>query len=101
MVQTDQGGSVNFAVERRMLAHSPLDGVKLFNESRHRKPPRILSFGEEQKLLMCCDLRLRMVVTMLLDTGMRVGIAALRLKGSDVDFAESIITIIQSKTAAS
>lgn len=90
----------NFAVERRMLAHSPLHGVKLFNESKHRRPPRILSFSEEQKLLMCCDVRLRMIVIMLLDTGMRVGIEALRLKWSDVDFAESSITVVQSKTAA-
>jgi integrase len=90
----------NFAVERRMLAHTPLDGVKLFNESKHRKPPRTISFAEEQKILMCCDFRLRMIVITLLDTGMRVGIEALRLKWSDIDFEESIITVAQSKTAA-
>ena len=28
----------NLAVERRMLAHSPLDGVKLFNESNTENP---------------------------------------------------------------
>jgi site-specific recombinase XerC len=27
----------NFAAQRRMLAHSPLEGVKLFNESKHRQ----------------------------------------------------------------
>jgi integrase len=83
-----------------MLAHSPLDGVKLFNESKDRKPPRIISFAEEQKILMCCDVRLRMIAITLLDTGMRVGIEALRLKWSDIDFEESIITVVQSKTAA-
>ena len=36
----------------------------------------------------------------LLETGMRVGIEALRLKWLDVDFAESIITVVQSKTTA-
>lgn len=41
-----------------------------------------------------------MIVTVLLYTGMRVGIEALRLKWSDVDFDESIITVAQSKTAA-
>ena len=84
----------------RRLAHSPLDGVKLFNESKHRKPPRTISFAEEQKILMCCDVRLRIIVITLLDTGMRVGIEALRLKWSDIDFEESIITVVQSKTAA-
>jgi integrase len=90
----------NFAVERRMLAHSPLDGVKLFNESKHRKPPRAISFAEEERILLCCDVRLRLLFITLLDTGMRVGIEALRLKWSDIDFEESQIAVIQSKTAA-
>ena len=81
-----------------MLVHSPLDGVKRFNEAR--KPPRTISFAEEQRILMCCDVRLRTIVITLLDTGMRVGIEALRLKWSDIDFEESIITVAQSKTAA-
>lgn len=41
-----------------------------------------------------------MIAITLLDTGMRVGIEALRLKWSDIDFEESIITVVQSKTAA-
>ena len=90
----------NFAVERRMLAHSPLDGVKLFNEAKLRKPPRIVSFAEEQRILMCCETRLRTIVITLLDTGMRVGIEGLRLKWPDIDFEESIIRVVQSKTAA-
>jgi integrase len=90
----------NFAVERRLLLHSPVDGVKLFNEAKHRKPPRTMSFAEEERLLMCCDTRLRLIVIVLLYTGMRVGIEALRLKWADVDFEEAIITVAQSKTAA-
>jgi len=88
----------NFAVERRLLTHSPLDGVRLFNETKLRKAPRVLSFSEEQRILMCCDLRLRTLITVLVDTGMRVGIEALKLKWIDVDFEESIITVAQSKT---
>lgn len=64
----------NLAVERRMLPYSPLAGVKLFNEAKHRKPPRTISFPEEQRILMCCDVRLGLIVTVLLYTGMRVGI---------------------------
>jgi integrase len=90
----------NFAIERRMLVHSPLAGVRFFNEEKHKKPPRTISFLEEQRILMCCDVRLRLIVTVLLYTGMRVGIEALRLKWSDIDFDESIITVAQSKTAA-
>ena len=81
-----------------MLPYSPLAGVKLFNETK--KPPRTISFPEKQRILMCCDVRLRLVVTVLLYTGMRVGIEALRLKWTDVDFEEAVITVAQSKTAA-
>lgn len=49
---------------------------------------------------MCCDVRLRLIVTVLLYTGMRVGIEALRIKWTDVDFEEAVITVVQSKTAA-
>src|SRR6202011_2337620 len=68
----------NFAVVRRMLVHNPLGGVKLFNEDKYRRPPRTISFPEEQRILMCCDVRLQLIVTVLLYTGMRVGIEALR-----------------------
>src|ERR1022692_1576173 len=50
--------------------------------------------------VMCCDTRLRLIVIVLLYTGMRVGIEALRLKWADIDFEEAIITVAQSKTAA-
>ena len=49
---------------------------------------------------MCCDVRLGTIVNTLLDTGMRIGIEALRLKWADIDFEESTITVVQSKTAA-
>jgi integrase len=90
----------NFAVERRLLTHSPLDGVKLFDEKKARKAPRVISFAEEPRILMCCDVRLRLIVTVLLYTGMRVGIEALRMKWTDVDFEEAVITVAQSKTTA-
>lgn len=90
----------NFAVERRLLTHSPLDGVKLFDEKKTRKAPRVISFVEEPRILMCCDVRLRLIVTVLLYTEMRVGIEALRMKWTDVDFEEAVITVAQSKTAA-
>jgi integrase len=90
----------NFAVERRLLTYSPLNGVKLFNEAKYRKSPRTISFVEEQRILMCCDLRLRTIVATLLDTGMRIGIEALTLKWSDVDFDEATIGVVQSKTTA-
>jgi ribosomal protein L19 len=46
----------NFAVERRLLTHSPLDGVKLFDEEKNRKAPRVC--GLESKLLESSGQRL-------------------------------------------
>jgi integrase len=92
--------ALNFAIERRLIAYSPFAGVKMFNEAKYRKVPRALSFDEEGKLLVYCDLRLHTIVVTLLETGTRVGIEALRLKWSDIDFVESTVTIVQSKTAA-
>jgi len=70
-------------------------GVRLFDEEKNRKAPRVLSFAEEQRILMCCDIRVRLIVTVLLYTGMRVGIEALRIKWTDVDFEEAVITVAQ------
>jgi hypothetical protein len=75
-------GNLKRYPQPQLLQHSPLTGVSLFKENNYRKPPRALSFAEEQKLLLCCDLRLRTNVITLLDTGMRIGIEPLRLKCS-------------------
>jgi integrase len=92
--------ALNFAVQRRLVAYSPFVGVKMLNEAKYRQIPRILSFNEESALLASCDLRLNTLVVTLLETGMRVGIEALRLKWENVDFVDSTVTIVLSKTLA-
>ena len=91
---------LNSAVERRLIPFSPFNGVKLFNEAKHRKKPFILSFASEQSLLACCDLRLRTLVILIVETGLRVGIEALSLRWEDVNFEEGTITVHHSKTVA-
>jgi integrase len=92
--------SLNLAVTRRLIAYSPFAGVTLFDEAKDRMPPRSLSFAEEKRLLACCDFRLKTIVLLLLETGLRVGIEGLTLKWKDVDFVEGTITVVRSKTAA-
>jgi integrase len=92
--------SLNLAVTRRLIAYSPFAGVTLFDEAKDRRPPRSLSFAEENRLLACCDFRLKTLILLLLETGLRVGIEGLPLKWKDVDFTEGTITVIRSKTAA-
>lgn len=92
--------ALNLAVERRLIPFSPFSGVKLFNEAKYRLRPYILSFEEEAKLLACCDLRLRTLVILIVETGLRVGIEALSLRWEDVNFEEGTITVQHSKTVA-
>jgi integrase len=92
--------SLNLAVDRRQVPYSPFDGVKLSNEANHRKQPRTLSFVEESKILACCDLRLGTLFKVLNDSGLRVGVEALPIKRSNVDFEDGTITVVHSKTAA-
>ena len=49
---------------------------------------------------MCCDMRLRTIVTTLLKSGMCVGIEALSLKWGECDLEEGTITVACSKTAS-
>lgn len=90
--------SLNLAVERRLIAYSPFDGVKLFDEPEAW--PREISFAEESRILDCCELRLRTLLTLLVETGLRVGIEALPIKWSDIDLQEATIRVTRSKTAA-
>ncbi len=91
--------ALNVAVQRRLIPYSPFAGVKLFNEAKHRKPPRALSYADERTILSCCDLRLGTITSFLLESGERVG-EALATRWADVDFEEATITVVQSKTVA-
>jgi len=59
-----------------------------------------LSFKQEQKLLVVAPELLRVLVVLILDTGLRSGREALALKWEDVNFADESIRINQSKTLA-
>jgi integrase len=92
--------SLNLAVTRKSITYSPFSGVKLFNEEEYRVPPRAISFADETRILSCCDLRLRTLVLVLLETGQRVGVEALASRWSNIDFKEGTIYVPKSKTSA-
>jgi len=92
--------SLNVAVERRLIPFSPFSGVKLFKEENYRKAPLSLSFEDEKRVLACCDARLSTLVRVLIDSGLRVGVEALPLRWTDIDFSECTIRVARSKTAA-
>jgi DNA-binding CsgD family transcriptional regulator len=76
-------------LKRRLAEQRAAGEAALRRRLKRAGLARIVSFAVEQKILMCCDLRLRTIVITLLDTGLRVGIEGLRLKWPDIDFEES------------
>lgn len=90
------------AARQRFIARSPFadDQIDFLEERKLRRRPRIITFQEEQKLLGAATPLLRALVLLLLETGLRVGKEALPLKWADVDFANGIIHVRQSKTLA-
>jgi len=88
------------AERERYLARSPFDLGKFFlNESRDRRKPYILSWEEQEKLLAVASPRLRLLVVLGVETGMRTG-EMLKLQWKDIDLLNDVIQVGRSKTSA-
>ncbi|HEY6388260.1 MAG TPA: site-specific integrase [Candidatus Acidoferrum sp.] len=72
----------------------------MLEERKERRQPHILTFEEERKLLAVAPDHLRVLVILLLESGLRSGKEALALRWADIDFANEAIRINKSKTAA-
>lgn len=91
---------LKLATRQRFIARTPFDEMEFLEERSHRRQPRILSFEEQAKLEAVAPPLLRTLIVLLTETGLRVGKEALRLRWDDVDLAEGIIHIRDSKTLA-
>jgi integrase len=69
------------------------------NESRDRRKPQILSWEEQEKLLAVTSARLRILVVLGVETGMRTG-EMLKLQWKDIDFLNGVLQVGRSKTSA-
>jgi integrase len=88
------------AERERYLARSPFDLAKFFvNESRDRRKPYILSWEEQEKLLAVASPRLRVLVVVGVETGMRTG-EMLKLQWKDIDFLNDVLQVGRSKSNA-
>lgn len=91
---------LNLAVRQRLIGQNPMLEVDFFDERKTRRQPHILTFEEQQRLLSVCSPRLRALVVLLTETGLRINREALGLKWEDVDFTNDCIYVRASKTAA-
>jgi len=90
------------ARKMRIISHNPCSDVGKLNERRDRRRARPLSYEEEERVKQFSPPLLRMLITLLADTGLRVKKEALPLKWSDIslDSAPGCIRICDSKSAA-
>src|SRR5262249_42445563 len=92
---------LNVAVENGWLVKNPFKaGKPLINMSDEKERERVLTREEEERILsLCVDQRahLRPIIICALDTGMRRG-EVFKLKWSDVDFDNRLITMRQLNT---
>lgn len=87
-------GLFNRAIDWGKVEHNPLKKVKFFKENNQRV--RYLEKEDITKLLTHCDDRLRAVVIVAINTGMRKA-EIQNLKWGDVNFSQDIIRVPFSK----
>jgi len=90
------------ARKMRLVSHNPCSDVGKLNERRDRRPAKPLSYDEEDRIKQLAPPLLRMLITLLAETGMRVQKEALPLRWCDVslDSEPGWVRIIDSKTSA-
>jgi integrase len=84
----------NLAILWKKAKENPVRAVKFFKEDPF--PERILTYEEEERLLRCSSERLRPVVIMALNAGMRYG-EIISLKWEFVDLRNRVIRVVKTK----
>jgi integrase len=91
---------LTLAVRQRLIARNPFSDIEFLEERQSRRRPHILSLAEQAKLVAVAPPKLRALIFLLTETGLRVNKEALQLKWSDVDFQTSQLVVNESKTLA-
>jgi integrase len=91
---------LKLAARQRLIAQSPFEEVEFLEERKHRRQPHILTFEEQERLLAVAAPRLRVLIVLLTETGLRVNKEALSLKWKDVELVNGVIHVRESKTPA-
>lgn len=87
------------AIRKKLITCDPFAQVD-FLEEQESHAPHILTYQEEEKILTVAVPYLRMLVVLILETGMRSHREALCLRWDAVDFVNDMIRVRQSKTRA-
>jgi integrase len=91
---------LTLATRQRLIGRNPFAEIEFLEEKKFRRQPHILSLDEQSKLIEVAPPKLRALIFLITETGLRVGKEALRLKWTDVDIQNSQIAVRESKTLA-
>jgi integrase len=90
---------IRLADRKRLISWNPFHEVD-FLEERNPRPPHIVTFEEEEKILAVAPPFLRVLVVLILETGMRSHREALSLMWDTINFANDSLRVRESKTRA-
>jgi len=90
---------MRLAERKQLIARNPFVEVEFLKQHSPR-PPHIVTFEEEEKILAVAVPYIRMLVILILETGMRSHREALALRWAAIDFVNDLIRVQESKTRA-
>jgi len=90
---------MRLAERKQLIGRNPFVQVDFLKQSNPR-PPHIVTFDEEAMILSVAVPHIRVLVVLILETGMRSHREALALRWEAVDFANDSIRVHESKTRA-
>jgi integrase len=90
---------LRLAERKQLIIRNPFAQVD-FLKQRNPRQPHIVSFEEEEKILSVALPHIRLLVVLILETGMRSHKEALPLRWDAIDFTNDSIRICESKTRA-
>lgn len=90
---------LRLAERKGLISRNPFLEVE-FLKQRSPRPPHIVTFDEEEKILAAAVPYIRVLVVLILETGMRSHREALALTWDAIDFTNDSIRVRESKTRA-
>lgn len=90
---------MHLAERKQLIARSPFVQVE-FLKQRSPQPPHIVTLDEEDTILRAAVPYIRVLVVLILETGMRSHSEALPLRWDAVDFVNDLIRVRESETRA-
>ena len=88
---------LRLAERKQFIVRNPFLQVE-FLKSSNPRPPHIVTFEEEEKILAAAAPHIRMLVILILETGIRSHREALSLRWDAIDFVNDLIRVQESKT---